>query len=237
MNEQPAQRAESEAVVRRRRDRVSGLLIISVAFCATLSISWWAKIESMPEPSKPPPPPSPEGLAGFPEKVDPLQALDVARAKTPRDLLRGFVIEGAASDGTVNVHKAGGRIRYVFQSSPGRGPQPARDDMGPPRHHYCGKQTVHVRRPGVIVDEDVPAVKCPAKPVESLPDPRCGPDEVWKHALDLGAPERRLARIEYYRSRVGPAWRFAIPGSRYRFSLYGDCGRELPAHEAVGTVR
>jgi hypothetical protein len=36
---------------------------------------------------------------------------------------------------------------------------------------------------------------------------------------------------------VGPAWRFSIPGTRYAFSLYGDCGRELPPQEAVGTVR
>ncbi len=236
MDELPVSQTESEAVVRRRRDRVAGLLIVSVAFCATLSVSWWARLESTPEVAQPPPPASPAGLAGFPEKVDPLQALEVARTKTPRDQLRGFVAEGVAPDGTVNVNE-NGRIRYVFQSAPGRGPQPPREEMGPPRHHYCGKQTVVVRRPGVVVDQDVPAVKCPAKPVEAMPDARCGPGDVWKHALHLGAPENRRARIEYYRSQAGPAWRFAIPGTRFHFSLYGDCGHELAPHEAAGTVR
>ena len=236
MDELPVSQTESEAVVRRRRDRVAGLLIISIAFCATLSISWWAKLESSPEVAKPPPPPSPEGLAGFPAKVDPVQALDVVRTKTPRDQLRGFVVEGVASDGTINVED-NGRIRYVFQSPPGHGPQPPRDEAGPPRHHYCGKQTVHVRRPGVVVDPDVATVKCPAQPVEALPDPRCSPQDVWKHAIHLGAPKDRQARIEYYRARVGPAWRFALPGTRYHFSLYGDCGHELSPDEAVGTVR
>ncbi len=236
MNEQSASQTESEIVVRRRRDRISGLLILSVAFCATLSISWWAKLEATPEAAQPPPPPSPEGLVGYPDKIKPEQALEIARTRTPRDQLRGFVAEGVAADGTLDVHQ-GGSIRYVFQSPPGEGPQPPRTESGPPRHHYCGKQTVHVRRPGVVVDQDLAAVKCPVTPAEPLPDPRCGSDAVWKHALDLGAPADRLARVEYYRARVGPAWRFAIPGTRYRFSLYGDCGRELAPNESTGTVR
>jgi len=236
MQEPTASNPESEIVVRRRRDRVSGLLIISLAFCATLSISWWAKLQAAPQLAPPPPPPSAEGLAGFPNEVDPVQALEVARSKTPREQLRGFVIEGASTKGTIDANKSG-QVRYVFQSAPGQGPQPRRAGEGPPRQYFCGKQTVRIGRHGVAVDPDVPAVSCSEMPVEPLPDPRCGPTELWKHALDQGAPPDRLAHIEYYRSRVGPAWRFSIPGTRYNFSLYGDCGRELDPREAVGTVR
>lgn len=231
----PSASEESPLARRRRQDRVTGLLVVSVAFTATLSISWWARLESSPEVSQPPPPASSAGLVGFP-RVDPVQALEVVRQTTPRDQLRGIVAEGVAADGTVDASKTG-RIRYVFQSPRGVGPQPPREEMGPPRQLYCGKQTVHVRETGIVVDPDMPAVTCPTVPVESLPDPRCGPKELWERAVAKGAKPDRLARVEYYRSRVGPAWRFTIPGSPVSFSLYGDCGRELPAHEATGSVR
>jgi hypothetical protein len=42
-----------------------------------------------------------------------------------------------------------------------------------------------------------------------------------------------MARIEYYRSRVGPAWKFELPGTPHKYSLYGDCGRELSEAEAT----
>ena len=50
------------------------------------------------------------------------------------------------------------------------------------------------------------------------------------------APDLR-ARVEYYRAKVGPAWRFELPGTPHRFSLYGDCERKLTPVEAVGSVK
>ena len=46
-------------------------------------------------------------------------------------------------------------------------------------------------------------------------------------------PKERVAHIEYYRASAGPAWRFEAPHARGRFTLYGDCQRELDAKEAV----
>jgi hypothetical protein len=102
---------------------------------------------------------------------------------------------------------------------------------------YCGKQNLHLRREGMVADPDIVDYPCPARHTDALPDPRCGPREVWQHAIQKGAQPDRLARVEYYRSRVGPAWRFELPGTRHRFSLYGDCGRELRASDAIGSVR
>jgi hypothetical protein len=56
------------------------------------------------------------------------------------------------------------------------------------------------------------------------------------YALFLTELCDRLARIEYYRSRSGPAWRFSMPGTKHHFSLYGDCQRLLKGREARGNV-
>jgi hypothetical protein len=220
----------------RRRDRTAGLLVVAVAFLASLLISWWAKRESRPESSEPPGPPTTAGLVGYPSKVDPVQALTVARQLTKRPMLRGFVAEAVRSDGTVDLGEGPGRVRYLFQSPPGQGPQPPREPGSLPRRHYCGKQNVHLRREGMVADPDIADYPCPATHQDALPDPVCGPRDLWHHAATQGAPASRLARIEYYRSRVGPAWRFELPGTDHRFSLYGDCGRELDTAEAVGAV-
>jgi hypothetical protein len=220
-----------------RKDRVVGLLIVAVAFCGALALSWWAKLESRPETSELPGPPTTEGLVGYPSKLDPVQVLQVARTLTKRTALRGFVAEAVRSDGTVDVSEGPGRVRYLFQSAPGDGPQPPREPGRLPRRLYCGKQTVHLRTEGLVADPDLADYPCPAGYKDPLPEPRCGPRDVWLHAVERGAPPERLARIEYYRSAVGPAWRFELPGTHYRFSLYGDCGRRLSRHEAVGAVR
>jgi hypothetical protein len=226
-----------EARRARRKDRTLGLLIIAVTFLATLSLSWWAKVESRPEVSQPPGPPTTDGLVGYPTAVDPVQALAVARRVTKRTVLRGFVAEAVASDGTVDLSEGPGRVRYSFQSSPGEGPQPPRAAGTLARRLYCGKQNVHLRKEGLVADPDIPDYPCPAKPTDALPEPRCGTQDVWQHAIRRGARPDRLARIEYYRARVGPAWRFDLPGTPHRFSLYGDCGRRLTPKESIGAVQ
>lgn len=220
----------------RRRDRRIGLLLVLGTFGATLGLSLWAKRASRPELSVAPAPATTDGLTGFPEAVDPVRALAAARRVTPRKVLRGFVVEGARADGTIDLSEGPGRARYVFQSLPGEGPQPPREPGTLPRQAYCGKQTVHLRHEGLVADPDQTTVPCPSAFPEDLPEPRCGVAEVWSHALGKGAPKEQLARVEYYRSRVGPAWRFELPSAGQRFSLYGDCGRELESSEAIGAV-
>lgn len=221
-----------DAEAPRRRDRVVGLLIVAIAFCGSLCLSWWAEQVSRPEVPQPPAPATSVGLGGFPKNVDPLAVLPLARERTPRNLLRGIVVEGVGADGTVDVAHGVGSIRYSFQSPPGEGPQPPREPGTLPRRRYCGKQVVSVTQAGIGAERDQSAAGCASQPLPALPEPTCGPKELWAHAIRAGAPDDRHARVEYYSSQVGPAWRFDLPQSRYRFSLGADCRRELSVQQA-----
>ncbi|HEY4157861.1 MAG TPA: hypothetical protein VGM29_07180 [Polyangiaceae bacterium] len=217
----------------RRRDRTRGLVIVGVAFVACLLASAWVRRASRPELSVPPAPPTTVSVVGFPKSVDAVKTLAAARALTRRSMLRGIVMDGVHSDGSVDVSESAGRISYAFQSSAGQGPQPAREPGTLARRWYCGRQSVFVRKEGMAAEVDNAEASCPVHPVDPLPEPRCTPGAVWKRALEHGAPAERLARIEYYRASAGPAWRFDQTGSKVRFSLYGDCARELTPQEAA----
>jgi hypothetical protein len=222
-------------IARRRRDKILGLSIVAVSFVASLGLSVWAKHASRPETSEPPGPPSIVGVHGYPDRIDVVATLAAARSATKRSILRGFVADGVRSDGTVDVSEGPGRARYVFQSPPGRGPQP---DVGKPavRGVFCGRQEVHLRREGLVAIPDQANLPCPAPLPEPLPDPQCTLATIWKRALAKGVPADRLARIEYFRANAGPAWRFEARESGKRFVLYGDCQRELKGAAAVGHV-
>lgn len=227
----PSPVAGSALDAARRRDKRIGLAMIAGAFVLSLLISLWAKRVSGPELGMAPAPPTTVGIPGFPNQVDPLKVLPMARELTPRPLLRGIVVEGAASDGTVDV-KVGGEIRYSFQSPAGHGPQPPRKPGVVPRRNNCGRQNVRVHAGGIAADLDQPAIPCALSPADPLPEPRCTLEKVWSAALRKGAVKNARARIEYYRSTAGPAWRIDVPGST-RLNLYGDCERELGRSESA----
>lgn len=212
------------------------MLIVFVTFLATLSLAWWAKWKNTPVAPEPPAAPSTSAVVGFPSAVDAIATLPAARDRTPRDVLRGILLRGVNSEGLVDTTNEGSEVRYVFQSRPGEGPQPPRDPEGRPTRPYCGKQVVRVKAEGLQEDEDETKYMCSSKGFEPLPDPRCGPKQVWAHAIAKDIPTDKTAQIEYYRAQAGPAWRFRIPGTRHRFSLYGDCERELKGTEEVGSV-
>lgn len=219
-----------------RRDRVLGLSIVAVAFVLSLALSLWAKSASRPETSAPPGPPRTDGIAGYPSQVSPTQVLQLARTLTRRTLLRGFVAEGVRSDGTVDLSEGPGQVRFSFQSPAGQGPQPAREPGTLPRRDFCGKQNVHLRKEGLVADPDLAEYPCPPMHTDPLPEPRCDLRQIWARALAKGAPRDQLARIEYYRSAAGPGWRFELPGTPHRLTLYGDCARELEGAESSGFV-
>jgi hypothetical protein len=211
-------------------------LIVAVAFALSLGLSLWAKNASRPETSAPPGPPRTEGIAGWPSSVDPITTLELARAATQRKALRGFVAQGVRSDGTLDLSEGPGQVRYAFQSAMGEGPLPSHEPGTLPRRTYCGKQIVQLRREGLVADPDLPEQPCPPQASDALPTPRCDLRTLWGKAVEKGAPRDQLARIEYYRAAAGPAWRFELPGTEHRFTLYGDCGRELRGAEAEGFV-
>ncbi|HET7545389.1 MAG TPA: hypothetical protein VFK05_36230 [Polyangiaceae bacterium] len=230
----PAQSPDPARIARlRRMDRLRGLVIVGGTFVLCLLISVWAKRRSLPVLSVPPAPPSPLGVVGFPNAVDAVKSLARARQISQRNLLRSIATEGVKSDGTIDVSTSAGHVRYGFQSNPGEGPEPPRLPDTLARHPYCGRQNINVTKDGMGADPDVADTGCATHPADPLPEPHCSLAEVWAHALGRGVPKDRLARIEYYRAAAGPAWRFEAPHGRGRFSLYGDCQRELDPKEAV----
>jgi hypothetical protein len=220
----------------RRRDKRLGLTIIAVTFALCMGFSYWAKRASAPKGSAPPGPPSTEGIEGFPTHVDPLRVLPRARTITERSLFRGFVAEGVRSDGTVDFTAHGSTLRFSFQSPPGKGPQPPREGGTLPKRTFCGKQSVQVRAAGLVADADVATYPCPSGVDEPLPEPRCSLAQIWDKARRKGAPEDGKARIEYYRAKEGPAYRFSIPATKHRIIVYGDCERELKGKDSLGHV-
>jgi hypothetical protein len=217
----------------RRKDKLRGTVIVVAAFVLSLGISLWAKHASRPEVSEPPGPPTTEGVKGFPDRVDTIATLPAARTLTKRPMLRGITAEAVKSDGTVDLSEGPGRVRYTFQSPAGHGPQPPREPGTLPRVLYCGKQSVSLRKEGLVAERDRPETICPGKHADPLPDPQCSFQQVWQQALKEGAPADRFARIEYYRSRSGPVYRFEIAGTKHRFTLHGDCERRVTGADAT----
>ncbi len=219
----------------RRADRIRGLVIVGLTFVLCLLVSVWAKRRARPEVSAPPGPPTTVGVVGFPKQVDVVKTLPQARTLTPRNLLRTIVADGVDSSGHVDV-TGSGRVRYSFQSAAGQGPQPAREPGTLARRPYCGRQTVDLGKAGLVVEIDSADASCSPHPSDPLPEPHCTLADVWAFALARGVDKSREAHIEYYRASAGPAWRFEAGGGRNRFSLYGDCKRELDGRDAVNTA-
>jgi hypothetical protein len=217
-------------------DRVAGFSIIAVVFCAALVISWKASQAVRPNLAPEPGPPTSDGLVGFPERVDPLATLPLAEGLTERRQLRRIVATSVASDGTVDLQQPRANIRYEFDSSAGEGPEPPRPAGTVRPGHFCGRQTVQVKPEGIVAEADQPRATCRSGVGEPLPEPRCGPRQLWALALQRGAAANGRAVIEYYRAQEGPAWRFNLQTSRTHFTMYGDCEHELTgdAARAVG---
>jgi hypothetical protein len=218
----------------RRKDRLRGLVIVGLTFILCLFVSVWARKRATPVFSAPPAPPSTVGVVGFPSRVDVVKTLARAREVTPRTQLRGITAENVTSEGTVDLAgERPPRVRYTFASAQGEGPEPVREPGTLARRPSCGRQSVVLRKDGIVAETDAAEAVCAQHPTDPLPDPPCGLAEVWAHALSLGVPKEKLARIEYYRASAGPAWRFEAPHASGRFSLSGDCKRELEGRDAM----
>lgn len=221
---------------RERRDRRAGSLVIGLAFCSSLLINLAAKRHVERSMPPVPPPPTTDGIAGWPSAVDPVALLSRARQLSVRPLLRGFVATGVSEDGTIDARVTGNGIRYAFGSAREQGPPPPQGSGKRKARDYCGKQYVELASDGLGASRDAPTARCSGLGTEALPPPRCGLAQIWKSAIKRGAPTGELARIEYYRAKVGPAWRFELPSGFSR--VFGpNCKSELKGNETRGSVR
>ncbi|MBN1607522.1 MAG: hypothetical protein JW940_12865 [Polyangiaceae bacterium] len=202
-------------------ERTWALLLLVGAFAGASAFSAWT--HSMAQP--PSEGPCTDGLAGWPRSVDPVQGLGTARRLASRKDLAGLVAAGVRVDGSVDAHGSG-RVRYVFQSPPGRGPH-AGGMTAQQRARACGKQTVRLGPAGLVAGADHPDHGCPSPAPEPLPDPQCGPRELWAMALGKGASGTALARAEYFHSNSGPAWSFRVGRGEVHMVVDASCKREL----------
>lgn len=205
---------------------------MGTAFLAALSISWWARGIATPSAGERPAPPTPDGVVGFPHKVDAVATLEAAQELTKRVDLRGLQTFGVSRDGLLDMAAPGRFITYTFTSARGQGPQPPRPPGTLPRRDLCGKQIIRVNGSGIYAEPDLPGLPC-TQSAAPLPNPRCGPKQVWEAAVRHGMPADQLANIQYFRAMGGPAWRFELPSLRRSLVLYGDCERELTGAEAA----
>ncbi len=208
-------------------------MIVAASFAACLALSIWAKEKSRPETSEPPGPPTVEGVAGYPNAVDPVATLAAARKLTRRPILRGITNDGGQNDGAVDGGEGPGRARDTFQSEAGQGAQPEREPGTLPKRVTCGKQEVVLRKEGLVAEPDQADYPCPPGGVEALPEPQCNARTLWKLARRRKIPNDSRAHVEYFRSKAGPAWRFEVLGTPHHFTMYGDCKRELTGAEAT----
>jgi hypothetical protein len=214
-----------------------GLAILGVAFILALLVSWLVARQVHSEAPQPLPEPTQAGLVGFPAHFDALSATARARDLSVRPWLFGIVLDGVRSDGTLELTEQGapGSARFVFGSRRGEGPQPPVPPGERRRRDHCGRQEVIIDQRGIHAAADQDDHDCKGLS-KGLPDPSCDPAQVWQRAIAKGAPKDRLARLEFFNAKAGPAWRFRILGTDHELTLYGDCGEELAGVDAKGHV-
>jgi hypothetical protein len=220
----------------RRRDKWTGLLIIVLAFGGCMGLSLWGMSKSTPELAPEPAPPSLERIPGYPDHVDPLLLIDRAREASVRSKFRGFVASGVEPSGKVNLKLKGNSIRFAFQDPSGIGHQPPREGGTLPMRRYCGLQSVFLRKEGVEADTDQAQRSCPSATPENLPLPKdCTLEDVWEIAEKRRVLPTGTARIEYFDSFDGPAFRFRK--DRHQFILSAaDCNKILTGRAGRGLV-
>jgi hypothetical protein len=171
-------------------------------------------------------------VPGAPHAVDPIALLPVARAQAlVRESLVSIEARFVGSNGLVDLDAKGyqGSITYTFGETP---PEPPRDPslpIGAPQPYRAMPRQARVLL-------DLGGLR--AEPVNlgyagrTVPDPKCSLQDVWKAALDAGAPEGAVAIVTYqldplsslmflgrrdaasFANDSGAAWRFRIEGTK-----------------------
>jgi hypothetical protein len=197
------------------------------AFVVSVVVSKHSQRVSEPVFSRPPEPPSTQGVVGFPARADVLQNLMLARTRTLRQGLVGIEAIGVDPEGTLDLQRPGSVVRYQFQSEPGQGPVPERRAGSLAARHYCGRQTVELTLTGIGELKDVANASC-ERALPQLPAPGCGPKELWQLARTRGVKPEERATVRYFASAGTPAWRFQAETSGVEFTVAAsDCASEL----------
>jgi hypothetical protein len=219
-----------------QRDRWRGAFVLSLALLLSFSITLWAKDQLRLRKSQSTALSVLRGVELWPERVDALKSLNVARKVSQLSSLRGIALDGVKADGTIDLGQAKAAIKYVFQSERQRNVARPTARRPNPSNWACPKQVVKLRHEGLTVEPVHLDASCESNQKDVLPAPRCSPKEVWSRAISKGAPKKATAHLEYYRGVLGPVWKFQIPEAKFNLLLSGDCKRELSSEQASGRV-
>jgi hypothetical protein len=218
------------------RDRLRALFVLSLALVVSFGMILWSKEQIRPLNAYGATASRLRGVEGFPSRVDALKSLSAARRFSRNRELRGMVLDGVKFDGTLDLNPIKNSIKYVFQSSKVRSKERKQPDASTSPTWVCPRQVVKLRRDGLTAEADRLDAICPPELGAALPVPHCGPKEVWAKAIAKGATKEDLARLEYYRAKVGPAWKLQISKTHFSLSVSEDCKRELSFADAAGKV-
>jgi len=220
----------------RLRDGYWAALVLGLTFCVGIAVSVWARQASHPVGKPSAVSMSTDGIIGWPQNVDAVASLPAVRATMDDLALTGITAYGVRSDGHVDLTRGDGTVRYSFQAL-----RPVVADSKPRDAHAkkqrCPKRVAHLRRDGFWVDPEQRSASCPTTQEHPLTLPICGMKEVWKRALAEGAPDNRLARIEYRRSYSGPQWRLSIAELGFEIVVSPDCRKTLNTHRSPKRLR
>jgi hypothetical protein len=218
------------------RDRLRGGFVMFVGLVISFGTTLWAKEQIRPRGPHGASISRTKGVVGFPMAVDGVKSLAVAQKLGRGRAFRGMILDGVKSDGTLNLAFGRTNVKYVFQANATRNTAKNIPNQPAPPFMVCPRQVVKLKREGMIAEGDRPNATCPSELGHPLQKPRCGAKEVWEKALAKGASKEESARLEFYQSKVGPAWRFQLPRTQFAINLSDDCKREIRAEDAVGRV-
>lgn len=220
----------------RRRDKLIGLAIIFFGFAISMALSVWGLNRSIPPPAAEPAEPSIVGIEGFPKKVDPFVVVELARELTQRERFQGFVAQGVGRDGLIDFTKKKSDLRISFQSPKGRGVQPQRQPGTLPDRRFCGVQSVSLNKKGLAAKPDAADRPCSSREIKELDSPaHCTLKQVWAQAKKKKVKMKGTARIEYFSTVSGPAYRFKKDGRSFVVSA-DKCKKVLTGRASRGSV-
>jgi hypothetical protein len=214
------------------RDQLRATFVVGVTLVLSIMVSLWSEGESELAKRGAERRPVVDGVVGWPKQVNPLGSLPAVHGLSRRGLITEMEFEGVGPEGVMDMTRGPNRGRYVMVE-PKRTPKAGSKRPSPPIpvEDLCNRRTVRLGGKGLTIDAGR-KVACGPTPPEALPDPKCGPTELWRMAVVRGASEKLPASFRYYWSVSGAAWRMTIAKTSFALTTDVTCTVELTAENA-----
>ena len=151
------------------------------------------------------------------------RAVSEARSTWGDAELALFSADYVDAQGRAQLSSTGGGMSFYFRSNshPSSNPTPPRPGMPAPRKtDDCLRESISGGRTGLRETTMSSRSGCD----ESLPGkPRCKIVDVWKRAIDKGAPGNGVATIKMWTGKQARHWKLEIPNTSYSYRFADDC--------------